>query len=135
MPQTLKLFSNSWPLLSLKLHGRDTDRYLCTESPIKLRNLRYLLTLAATLGLRMSVDQTALKKFIEESLIVTFGKDVEAETDLFKAGFLDSYGYIEIINFVEKEYNIEFSEEDLIAPEMNSLNGILSIVSQKMGQA
>ena len=55
------------------------------------------------------------------------GKDL----NLFKAGYLDSFGYIELINTLEEEFEIEFSLEVIESGELNNYNKFLNYIKNE----
>jgi acyl carrier protein len=73
-----------------------------------------------------------LHRFITETFMVDFAKDADADTDLFEAKFLDSFGFVDLVAFLEQTYSIRLSEDDLSAPEMGSLNGMRSLVMKRL---
>jgi D-alanine--poly(phosphoribitol) ligase subunit 2 len=55
------------------------------------------------------------------------GKDL----NLFEAGYLDSFGYIELINTLEEEFEIEFSLELIESGELNNYNKFLDYIKNE----
>ena len=55
------------------------------------------------------------------------GKDL----NLFEAGFLDSFGYIELINTLEEEFEIEISLEVIESGELNTYNKFLNFIKNE----
>lgn len=55
------------------------------------------------------------------------GKDL----NLFEAGYLDSFGYIELINTLEEEFEIEISLEVIESGKLNSFNKFLKYIKNK----
>ncbi len=72
-----------------------------------------------------------IEQFIEDSFLVEFGEEIDEETDLFKAGVLDSYGYIKLLKFLETEFQIKFSELEILSNVMVDFKSILSCVEEK----
>lgn len=58
-----------------------------------------------------------------------------ADTDLFKQGYVDSYGYIEMIKFLEAEFRIRFSDDELVSGSLNTIANVARLVSQKLESA
>ncbi|RAJ67210.1 acyl carrier protein [Streptomyces sp. Amel2xB2] len=55
-----------------------------------------------------------LKQYMEEQFMFEFDSEITEDTDLFKAGVLDSFGYISLIGHIEEEYGVKFGEEALL---------------------
>jgi acyl carrier protein len=53
------------------------------------------------------------------------------ESSLTEFGILDSTGMLEIIDFIENEFKISLSDEDLTPENLDSVNGIMSLISKK----
>lgn len=64
----------------------------------------------------MSMNENISNKIF--SIIEKFNYDkkikLDSETDLFSAGILDSFGMVEYIVALEKEFGIKISNDDLI---------------------
>lgn len=65
-----------------------------------------------------------IKKYMEEQLMFEFDSEITEDTDLFKAGILDSFGYLQLMAHIEKEYDVSFGKDELLSNIMGSLNGI-----------
>lgn len=76
--------------------------------------------------------EAKIKGYIATTSMADFEGSVTADTDLFEEGFIDSYGFIELVKFLEKEFLISFSESDLLASRLNSLNNITVMVQSKL---
>jgi len=70
--------------------------------------------------------------FIEENFLFEFDRDITDGTDLFKAGILDSFGYLQLINFISKTYEIEFSKEEILSNVITSLSGLVGLVESRL---
>jgi acyl carrier protein len=58
-----------------------------------------------------------------------------SDTDyLLESGMLDSQGMLEVVMFIEKEFSIGVSDEDLISENFQSINGIAAFIQTKAGQ-
>ncbi|UJF34785.1 acyl carrier protein [Paenibacillus hexagrammi] len=74
-----------------------------------------------------------VKSFLEERFLVNFGEDITEDTDLFKAGIIESKGYMGIITFLQDDLHIEMSDEDLFMNVFASLSNIVDFVEKKQG--
>lgn len=52
-------------------------------------------------------------------------------SSLTEVGILDSTGMLEIIDFIENEFGITLSDDDLTPDNLDSINGIISLVGRK----
>jgi len=65
--------------------------------------------------------------------MVEFGQDVTGTTNLFKEGIMDSFGYVQLITFLESEFGITYSEDDMFTNVLVSLDSIVASVRLKRG--
>ncbi|MEU5030946.1 acyl carrier protein [Streptomyces milbemycinicus] len=68
-----------------------------------------------------------LKNYLEAESLIEFGDGITEDTDLFKAGVLDSYGYISLMDHVCERYGVELGEDVLDSVRV-SLRGIVELV-------
>lgn len=57
---------------------------------------------------------------------------INDDTLLFREGFFDSMGFVLLIDFIEENYGIKTSDEDLVEENFESINAIAAFVSKKM---
>jgi len=69
--------------------------------------------------------------FISQTFLFDFGTAVKADTDLFAAGLIDSYGLIELVKFLELTYGIVLSDDDLASTDLTTLAGITRLVADR----
>lgn len=79
-----------------------------------------------------SLTQDKIKQYLATNSLVEFDSAVTEDSDLFKEGFIDSFGYIELVKFLEKEFHIRFTDEELISNQLNTLKNITSMVHSKI---
>jgi acyl carrier protein len=72
-----------------------------------------------------------LARYLEEQLLIEFGGEIGPDTDLFEAGVLDSFGLIELVKFIEKEFAISIEDEEIASPALASLAGMTALVERK----
>ena len=72
-----------------------------------------------------------IREFMEQRFLIEFDASFPEDTDLFKEGVMDSFGYVQLCRFLEKEFGLAFSEEDLTANVLVSLSRIRAFVDQK----
>lgn len=81
------------------------------------------------------MDRTErILRFIEERFLVDFDSEVTPQSDLFKEGVIDSFGYIQLMAFLEAEFAIHFEDEDILLNVFVSLEAIDAFVAQKIAE-
>ena len=76
-----------------------------------------------------------IRTYMQDAFMVEFGQDVTSATNLFKEGIMDSFGYIQLITFLESEFEITYSEDDMFTNVLVSLDSIVASVRLKLGNA
>ena len=70
-----------------------------------------------------------LRAFIQEKFEIP---DFTDDVHLFNEGFVDSFGAVEIIHFIEQTYNIEITQKDITLYPMNTIEEIAEVVENKL---
>lgn len=70
--------------------------------------------------------------YMEQTFLFQFDNDVTDATDLFKAGIMDSYGYIQLMRFIQTTFGISFSKEELLSNVVTPLSGIVAAIESKL---
>lgn len=73
-----------------------------------------------------------IRSFIEEQFLIEFDDTFPANSDLFKEGVMDSFGYVQLCRFLEREYEIVFSEAEMTGNVLVSLEQIEQTVARKL---
>jgi len=73
-----------------------------------------------------------IKQFISNKFKITFADPVNENTDLFQEGLIDSYGFLELVKWLEAEFKIRFEDEELFAGNLNSVNNITETIVKKL---
>jgi acyl carrier protein len=72
-------------------------------------------------------------KYVEETFLVKFdGAILGYDSNLFEKNVIDSYGLVDMIGFLERSFGIEFSDAEMISPNLVTLNGITEMVQDKL---
>jgi acyl carrier protein len=73
-----------------------------------------------------------IKSFLAERLMIRFDQDIDENSDLFQLGLVDSRTYVELIRFVENEFKLKFTNEEILSNILVSFSGIVSLVADAM---
>lgn len=73
-----------------------------------------------------------IQNFMEETFLLEFNEDITEDTDLFRSGIINSFGYIKLINFLEGEFNIKFSEEEVLSNVFVTFSSIVDCMTRKV---
>lgn len=75
-----------------------------------------------------------IRAFIEEQFLVEFDDDFPEDTNLFKEGVMDSFGYVQLCRFLEREFGITFSTAEMTGNVLVSLTQIRATVADKLAR-
>ncbi len=75
--------------------------------------------------------QQAVTKYLSGHFRVNFGDAVNEKTDLFQEGLIDSFGFIELVAFLEKTFGIKFEEKEFTTNSLNTVANIVATVQRK----
>ncbi len=71
-----------------------------------------------------------IQKFLVHQFPAT--KNVGREEPLLKNGLIDSLGVLEVVTFIEKEFGITLTDEELLPENFESIGSISNFVRHKM---
>ena len=79
-------------------------------------------------------NDNIIKEKIKNYVLQAVYADKEKISDvtlIFKEGYFDSMGFIKLITFIEEEFGIKISDEDLTEENFESINAITSYILRK----
>lgn len=74
-----------------------------------------------------------IRKFLVQQFPAT--KNVGNNESLLNNGLIDSLGILEVVAFIEKEFEITVSDEDLLPENFGSVYSLSNFVGQKTNSA
>lgn len=72
-----------------------------------------------------------VENFIKDNFFFSNDVQFNMETDLFEKRILDSTGVIELVSFIEQNFNLVVEDEELVLDNFSSLNSIESFLVKK----
>src|SRR5215212_10464424 len=83
----------------------------------------------------MNQTESHIEYRIEEFIRLQFGVSptypmFSRQVDLFEAGYVDSMGIVELLEFLRGEFNVEIPDDDLLADDFSNIAGIARIVTR-----
>lgn len=75
-----------------------------------------------------------VEKKICEFLGIQQDNSEKQNIDFFSDEILDSFGMMQLITFIEEEFNIKFDEEEIFSNKIKNLFGLIDIVVHKIGK-
>lgn len=81
----------------------------------------------------MSIQQIIREHLFETILFGDEGR-IDDNVSFQESGVLDSNGFLALITFVEEEFDIELSNEELIPEYLDSIQKISNLVEKKLAK-
>lgn len=78
----------------------------------------------------------SIRGFLFENYLFGYEEnELSDDSSFMELGILDSLGIVELLVFVEAEFNIEVSDAEVLPENMDSVNRVSSLVYKKVTQA
>ena len=71
-----------------------------------------------------------IRNFMIENFLFGEDTDLKDDTSFLEEGIIDSTGVLELIEFLEEEFNIQIDDEDLIPENLDSLNNLEQFIAK-----
>ena len=78
----------------------------------------------------MDKAKLKIKEFIIENFLFGEENDLNDDTSFLEEGIIDSTGVLELIEFLEEEFEIEIDDEDMIPENLDSLNNLEKFIAK-----
>ena len=73
-----------------------------------------------------------VRDFIVENFLYVSPGDLLDETSFLEEGIIDSTGVLELVEFLEEEFEISVDDEELIPENLDSVNNVGAYLQRKM---
>ena len=80
----------------------------------------------------MSDNKSKIRAFIIENFL--FGNDdgLKDDTSFLEEGIIDSTGVLELVTFLEEDFDITIDDEELIPENLDSINNVTTYLERKI---
>jgi len=78
----------------------------------------------------MDKTKETIRKFMIENFLFGEDTDLKDDTSFLEEGIIDSTGVLELIEYLEEEFNIQIDDEDLIPENLDSLNNLEQFIAK-----
>lgn len=82
---------------------------------------------------RSEIISDRIRAYVMEETFAEREK-IHNETLVFKEGYFDSMGFIRLVSFLENEFGIRISDEDLVEQNFESINAISRFISARVNK-
>ncbi len=73
-----------------------------------------------------------INQFIIDNFLFGDGSKLAADTPLLEKGIIDSTGVLELVAFIEDNFNITVADEELVQDNFSSVNAIEKFLKSKI---
>ena len=74
---------------------------------------------------------TNIEQKLREYIKDTTNTDVDSDTLLVEQGIIDSMGVMDLIAFIQSNFQIEFTDDDLTAENFQNIHSIAGLIESK----
>src|SRR5205823_6415132 len=78
-----------------------------------------------------------IRQYLAETLLIEIGDAAGATSEdenLFESGLIDSFGFVQLVAFLEKTFEIKISDDEVLSDALSSFAKIRAFVETKVGQ-
>ncbi len=80
----------------------------------------------------MTTDvRTRLREFLTSNFYLADPDAFDDTTSLIASGIIDSTGVLELVTFVEREYDITVPDDDMVPANFDSIEALVGFVARK----
>jgi len=81
----------------------------------------------------MSDRKKQIKNFIIQNFLFGKANGLKDGTSFLEEGIIDSTGVLELVTFLEENFDIQVADEDLIPENLDSINNVTAYLERKIG--
>jgi acyl carrier protein len=103
-----------------------------------MTNLSIQNEVAAGLGEcqpQADVIRARIRAYIVDNLLLGTADELDDAASLTGSGIIDSTGTLELVSFLAEDFGIEIVDTDLVPANLDSVDGMVSLVLRKSAQA
>ena len=75
--------------------------------------------------------QDIVRGFLSDRVLLSGPMALEEGQSFLRAGVLDSTGVLELVAFLEKDYQIKVADDELVPDNLDSINSIHQFIQRK----
>lgn len=83
----------------------------------------------------MESTTDTIRTYLEERFLFEFDDEITPDTDLFKAGVIDSFGYVKMMKFLESRFSVTLDSDEILMDVLVSLSAIDGFIQKKLAEA
>jgi acyl carrier protein len=80
----------------------------------------------------MSETRDKIKAFIMENFLFGNDQDLNDDTSFLDEGIIDSTGILELVSFLEEEFDISVEDDEILPENLDSITSVTAYLEKKM---
>ena len=72
-----------------------------------------------------------IKGYIIDNFLFGDEENLEDQTSFLDAGIVDSTGILELVDFLDNEFRIKISDDEILPENLDSINNIINFLDKK----
>jgi len=80
----------------------------------------------------LSDNKSKIRAYIVENFLFDNEDGLKDETSFLEEGIIDSTGVLELVNFLEEDFEITIDDEELIPENLDSIDNVTSYLEKKL---
>ncbi|QDU52384.1 acyl carrier protein [Gimesia panareensis] len=81
----------------------------------------------------MNSIQSEIRNFVADNFL--FGEDPESlqnDDSFLETGIIDSTGVLELVAFIEDQYDVQVDDDELVPENLDSINCLIDFIESKL---
>ncbi len=75
-----------------------------------------------------------VREFVIENFLYGDGDHLKEDTSFLKSGIIDSTGILEVVSFLEENFNIKIEDEELVPENLDTIKNIDTFLHKKLNR-
>lgn len=75
----------------------------------------------------------SVKNYVLENIVYDENADLKGDTLFLENGIIDSTGILELVSYIEEEFDLVVEDDEMIPENLNSLENISAFIAKKAG--
>lgn len=77
--------------------------------------------------------EVRIREFVLKTFPLVGKRGIKDNEKWLESGLLDSFGILDLVRFLEEEFSIQVSDEELLPENFQSLDAVANFVQAKLG--
>lgn len=79
-----------------------------------------------------AATKAKIREFIKNNFLLGNDSKLQDTDSFMEKGIVDSTGILELVSFVEENFNFKIADEELLPENLDSLNSLTAFITKKL---